>query len=350
MMRTILPLVLTSLVGSLAWGQNVQRVRLEHRSFSGDLKATVEGILATDAGPLWIAYQVPLNQPEMTMCCGDWDQRGTCALERDRGTYSTRSREDGLPISESNTMIVLLRGESGRISRLRVVTPDCRLDAGGLAMIVLDGPSAGQSVAFLKGLVDDADLKHRGSSALMAIAHHEGEAADEALQGFLEESHSRKVRKEAVFWIGVARGERALPVLRSILRNEKSNLRKEAIFAVQQNDSKEGDRLLIETARRDPSGSIRQEALFWLSQRASREAVAAIREAADNDPDTEVKVKAVFALSQLPPEEGIPHLIRLARTNANKKVREQAIFWLGQSGDPRALDFFEEILSAKGGH
>jgi HEAT repeat protein len=43
--------------------------------------------------------------------------------------------------------------------------------------------------------------------------------------------------------------------------------------------------------------------------------------------------------------EGVPLLISLARTNKNPVVRKQAIFWLGESRDPRALDFLEEILT-----
>jgi HEAT repeat protein len=62
-------------------------------------------------------------------------------------------------------------------------------------------------------------------------------------------------------------------------------------------------------------------------------------------PDTDVKKRAVFALSQLPKEEGIPLLIKVARTNQNPAVRKQAMFWLGQSKDPRALEFFAEVLS-----
>jgi len=57
-----------------------------------------------------------------------------------------------------------------------------------------------------------------------------------------------------------------------------------------------------------------------------------------------VKKKAVFALSQLPRDEGVPLLIQVARSNRNPVVRKQAIFWLGQSNDPRALNFFEEVL------
>ena len=58
-----------------------------------------------------------------------------------------------------------------------------------------------------------------------------------------------------------------------------------------------------------------------------------------------MKKKAVFALSQLPKDEGVPLLINVARTNTNPAVRKQAMFWLGQSKDPRALDFFAEILA-----
>ncbi len=57
-----------------------------------------------------------------------------------------------------------------------------------------------------------------------------------------------------------------------------------------------------------------------------------------------MKKRAVFALSQLPKDEGIPLLIKIAKTNRNPAVRKQAMFWLGQSKDPRALDFFAEVL------
>jgi hypothetical protein len=47
----------------------------------------------------------------------------------------------------------------------------------------------------------------------------------------------------------------------------------------------------------------------------------------------------------MPKDEGVPKLIEVAKTNRNREVRKQAMFWLGQSNDPRALQFFEEVLS-----
>ena len=51
-----------------------------------------------------------------------------------------------------------------------------------------------------------------------------------------------------------------------------------------------------------------------------------------------------FALNQLPSDEAIPLLIKLARSHAHPIVRKQSMYWLGQSNDPRAFSFFEEVL------
>jgi len=34
----------------------------------------------------------------------------------------------------------------------------------------------------------------------------------------------------------------------------------------------------------------------------------------------------------------------VADTNANLTIRKEAFFWLGQSGDPRALAYLENVL------
>jgi HEAT repeat protein len=102
---------------------------------------------------------------------------------------------------------------------------------------------------------------------------------------------------------------------------------------------------LIATARDDKSARVRGRALFWLAQKAGRQAVGEISAAVDRDPDTEVKKAAVFALTRLPKDDGVPKLIDVARNHKNPEVRKQAMFWLGQSKDPRAVQFFEEILA-----
>ena len=118
-----------------------------------------------------------------------------------------------------------------------------------------------------------------------------------------------------------------------------------AIFAISQHAGSAATDILIDKAKNDQSPHVREQALFWLAQRAGDKSAAAIVDAIKNDPDTGVKKKAVFALSQLPHDEGVPRLIEVARTQRNPEVRKQAFFWLGQTHDPRAMAYIEDVLT-----
>jgi HEAT repeat protein len=89
-------------------------------------------------------------------------------------------------------------------------------------------------------------------------------------------------------------------------------------------------------------------AVFWVGQAAANAATAGLVEVVgDAAVNQDVREAAVFALSQRPHDEGVPALLATARTDKDAKIRRSAIFWLGQSDDPRALAYFEEVL-AKG--
>jgi hypothetical protein len=170
------------------------------------------------------------------------------------------------------------------VQKIRTISSDCRIDAGGLTFVWLGAVAPGQSVALLKSFAADAADKTRAEPALSAIALHQDPSASVVLFDLA-----------------------------------KNGIRR-----------------------------IRERALFWIARRAESRAAATISDAIDHDPDDEVKKQAVFALSQLPNSEGVPLLIGLARGNANPTVRKQAFFWLGQSKDPRAVAFeAPEELSAE---
>lgn len=96
-----------------------------------------------------------------------------------------------------------------------------------------------------------------------------------------------------------------------------------------------------------PRGT-RTQAVFWLGQLAEGPATAGLDSlAGQHDLDRDVRRQAIFALSQRPDHEGVPALIRIVRTNGDPELRRQALFWLAQTGDPRALDLIEELLSKK---
>lgn len=188
---------------------------------------------------------------------------------------------DPIKLEPADYFFVLFRVEDKQITRIRTYSENCPLDAGGKSVHWFGNVSPNDSVNYMKT--------------------------------FMSPTATRKLNDSAVTVIALTRGDQAL--------NE-----------------------LLALAKDGPTAQAKGNALFWLAQRAGQKAVGTITTAIENDPDTEVKKKAVFALSQLPKDEGVPLLIQQARTNKNPVVRKQAMFWLGQSKDPRALKFFEEIL------
>lgn len=279
-------LLLLSAAGLAAQQPQITNARLESRALATSLEQEVRALAARQTDPVWIGYAVPARSSDHRMCC--WDGNGGncctgCRLEP--GVASTvmdfRQESRPIPLEAGDSLFILYRLEKGEVTRIRMFSEDCPLDGAGRVVYWLTGVREADSVNFLTTFTSGGKSSRLVDSSLSALAIHRAPAAL--------------------------------------------------------------DRLL--TAARDGSSThVRGQALFWLAHHAGEKAVGAISEAIANDPETEVKRRAVFALSQLPKDQGVPMLITVARTNTNPAVRKQAMFWLGQSRDPRALEFFREIL------
>jgi HEAT repeat protein len=278
--------------------------------------------------PAWIGYTVPAVAGHEQHC--DYDQG---------------VRAPGpVHLEPPDQVQILFRIQDNRVGKIRAISGDCQLDPDGVPLRWIRDVQPAESVAFLASFVT-ADRDQVRDGAVSAIALHADPAADEALERFTAAGQPESLREKAVFWLGAARGRRGYEMLRRIVTQDASDqVREKAVFALSICKEPQALDTMIAVARNDASSHVRGQALFWLAQKAGKKAVGAISGAIDNDPDTEVKKKAVFALQQLPNGEGVPMLIQVARANRNREVRKQAMFWLGQSNDPRALAFFEEVL------
>ena len=183
----------------------------------------------------------------------------------------------------SADLFILFRVQDRVVQRIQFAQADCSLDVGGLTLHWLTNVPAQASLDWLTTFTR-GDTRRMANNAVVGIALHGDGAAVDRLIAIAKEGRDRQSRSQA---------------------------------------------------------------LFWLSQRAGDRAAGTITDAIERDPDTQVKRQAVFALSQLPRGEGVTRLIDVAKNNRNPEVRKQAMFWLGQSHDPRALAFFEEVLRAK---
>jgi hypothetical protein len=149
--------------------------------------------------------------------------------------------------------------------------------------------------------------------------------------------------------LGTVPAREAADYLLSIAQNDRGSIGRKAIFPATIADSTEVWPTLIKIARNpDLPRESRTQSVFWLGQAAGDAATANLNSLVlDNSVDREVREQAVFALSQRPRDEGVPALIAVAKTNKDPEIRKKALFWLGQSGDPRALDLFEQLLTKK---
>ena len=315
---------------------------------SPGLAQAFESLLENTDGLVWAGYSLPIAGDQRTICCGGRcsleRKGGTTVLHRDtvlhRNTVNLTHSEDG-----SQTMQVMLRVNDHRLTEIRIFSDDCQVDAGGLPVFMWDGIDSRQSLELLLAQAGAAghDL---GEDALVAIAHHAGSEVDRVLEDVARGKRLARLEEEAIFWLGEARGSGGFEALERLRRDlRETDLREQIAFALHLSDAPGALPALIDMARHDGDSGAREQALFWLSQEAGQQAAAAIAEAGEEDPDQEVKEAAIFALSQLPPERGVPLLIRYAENHANGEVRKKAIFWLGQSEDPRALEFFERVLT-----
>jgi hypothetical protein len=353
-----LALILQLLAAISAPPAGLRNAKLASRPVGPGGLATEVRTAAAAPGPSWIGYSEPVIDGPRQMCCFDSGVfRGHakagcsgCRLEGEDGSFSRGQDPAPTVVSlESPPQFrVLLRVGKNGVEKVRALSDDCALDAGGLPFLWLTGVGARESVDFLATLTRDPaagnDEDHVGP-VLAAIAVHADSAADAVLEKLAARGQPRELRKQAAFWLGNERGRKGFEILRGLTSDPDEEFRQHLTFCLSQSSAPDAQSTLIRVARHDPDGEVRGQALFWLAQKAGDRAAATIQEAIRDDPEEDVKKKAVFALSQLHGDQAVTELIRVARTNRNREVRKQAIFWLGQSRDPRALDFIEKILT-----
>lgn len=350
-MTKIAAAILGSALIAAAQQPPISNANLQTASAAGGLDPAIRAAIAKQSGAAWIGYAVAKIPGDSQSCCWSDDWRG-CGLEGNRNRGAQVARTGPVQLEGPTHVAVLLRAEGGTVGKIRTFTIDCPLDAGGLPLHWLTNVKAGESVTMVtRYATDESAAAERRKSlrdpATHAIAMHAGSEAAAALEKLATTSTSEEVRKSAIFWLANSRGRAGFQTVAKVLREDPSRkVREHAVFALTQSSEPEAMPAVIRVAKEDKDPHVRGQALFWLAQRASnQQAAGAINEAIEKDPDTEVKKKAVFALTQMPKEEGVPMLIQVARSNNNAAVRKQAMFWLGQSKDPRALKFFEDVLT-----
>src|SRR3990170_3981762 len=257
----------------------------------------LRSLLSSQAEIGWIGYSVPVVDRERLMCCsgrtsdgdvtsngvviGDGSILGRCRLEPRTTGESTRAvttpqtgASGPVQLEGADRILVLFRVVERKVERIRVVSADCALDAGGRPVRWLENVRPGDSVAWLESLVVDVDGGNRvADGAVMAIALHGDTSADGALDRLAGSGQPESVRRKVTFWLGTARGRRGFDALRKIMRDDPSiEVRKSAVFGLSQSRVPETIDTLAGIARTDSEPRLRGEALFWLAPKTGPKA------------------------------------------------------------------------------
>lgn len=156
-------------------------------------------------------------------------------------------------------------------------------------------------------------------------------------------------RGEATRDLGAVPAAEAVDYLVGLAEAGPERVAKDAIFPTTIGDVEPPYRRLLAIAKDDRRPrTMRSDAVFWVGQGAAEIATHGLQEIVDDtNGDREVRKSAIFAMSQQPAEQSVPALIRIAKGNRDPEMRRTAIFWLGQSGDARALAYFEALLISR---
>ena len=197
----------------------------------------------------------------------------------------------------------------------------------------------------MKIYTNDANVEVK-RAALRSLGETKNPRAQARLLEIARTDTTPELRRSAIRVLG-ERGESAVDDLLKLFDSEQApEVRRSILQSLSEIKSPRVEDKLFEVAKSSNAGELQRQAIRLLGERAGKRSFDFLSATAQStDANAEVQVQAVRAIGERRSEESVPLLIKIAKTHPNQLVRKQAIRSLGESGDPRAVEFFREVLS-----
>ena len=193
-------LVIAAALSCAAQPARLTNGHVETRAVSGGLQATMRQLGGST--PVWIAYSVPIAEGEHHMCGGN---------------------NNKVMLEGAKELVLFYRVEQGEVKRMRTLSEECEIDAGGAQVYWLTGVNAADSVALLQNmttLAQNATNAHGGISytqPINAIGLHRDASAIPALIAIVERERNSKLGRQAMNILGRSNDPRATTYLGKVL-------------------------------------------------------------------------------------------------------------------------------------
>lgn len=327
--------------------------------------AAVSAPSATE--PVWLAWRAPMVHGDRDLCSSWYTDRwgafrgemlGETNVQVVGGSVTADPRPQfatptgPIPLEGGTSILVLVRTIGGQVERLRTISDDCPLDAGGRTVYWLPGVTPAESLRYLSGLTR-AQQKDRAltssertiaDSAVRAMGYHRETSADGMLEQLATSHPDSNVRRQAASTMGGLRGAAGLAAVTRLLSSEKDAERRRALVSAIGRSPEAAAVNQLRALTRDADSGVRAEAASLFVTRGGTSVVPEALQILENEKDDSVKRRIVSAIGRLPGDAGLPHLIQLARTSTNAVVRKEAVTVVSHSKDPRAIAFLEELI------
>ena len=178
--------------------------RVDTRSAAAGLEREFRTLLAAEPQPAWIGYTVPAAGGVQLGCelvsPGGWFAPGVIHLE------------------PPDHAVILFRVEAGAVSRVRALSPECEIDAGGVPVHWIADVKPAESVEVLKKLItsdDPSEAVRAGAISALAVSK-------EGIPLLIEVARTTQnagVRRQAMSSLGRSRDPRALAFFEEVLKH-----------------------------------------------------------------------------------------------------------------------------------
>jgi len=195
-------LVATWMIAGVASAQApIANAKIDTRSASQGLEREVRAVAATGT-PAWIGYRLP-------------------AAAGSRRTCSSGGR---ILLEAPKEFFVLARVDAGQVVRIRAITPECEIDAGGMPVVWLTGVTAPESVEWLAGLVTTAadtrnSMQQIARPAMAAVGLHADAGAPKLLE-IARTTRNPEVRRQAMAQLSQSSDPRTVTLFEEILKGK----------------------------------------------------------------------------------------------------------------------------------
>lgn len=346
-----IPIVL--LLAAAPQQAQIRNAQVEERDAA--IESAVTSV-STSAEAVWVGWRVPMVAG-LRELCSTWSdgtvnvrgatlEEGVRPLDTSTGTPAPRVAE----LEAGTSLLVWLRVIDGQVERLRVISDDCPVDAGGRRVIWLRSVPVATSVQYLNiflTLPTPSSDHHRrlATSAVMAIALHDDGTVAQMLDRLMTPTADAGLRRAAADWTARAGGARGFARLTAIVRSSADvDVRRAAAAALALTRQPDTLTTLWQIADTDRDDEIRAGALGGYAELAPDAQLGRLTTRLANEPSEAVRRRAVRGVARRPAASGIPALVALARSSTDAAVRTEAVRALSRSTDPTAVAYLTEVL------